>query len=215
VSEKRWQRGDVILMEEFLARSKAPQLINVRPQLVVEDGPECLAIVSMPGMTWMTRDVPGRTVMTVDERIALYMKEELAHDWYERTGRGAVLTLHPPAAAHCIRLFWDAEWRLRFWYINLEDPYVRTDRGIQVNDHTLDVVVTPGLDWSWKDEPEFEALTSAGKIPAEKARAIRAEGERVIRRVEAREWPFSEPWPDWRPDASWAAPQIRDHWSPP
>jgi hypothetical protein len=41
------------------------------------------------------------------------------------------------------------------------------------------------------------------------------EGERVIRRVEAREWPFNEPWPDWRPDPSWAAPQIRDHRSPP
>ncbi|HEY7467161.1 MAG TPA: DUF402 domain-containing protein [Dehalococcoidia bacterium] len=215
MSEKRWRRGEVILMEEFLARSKAPRLINVRPQVVVEDEPECLAIVSMPGMTWMTRDVPGRTAMTVDDRIELYMKEELNHDWYERTGHGAVLTLHPQEAAHCIRLFWDAEWRLRFWYVNLEDPYVRTDRGIQVNDHTLDVVVTPGLDWAWKDEPEFEALTSAGKIPVEKARAIRAEGERVIRRVEAREWPFNEPWPDWRPDASWAAPQIRDHWSPP
>ena len=210
---KRWQPGDVILMEEFLERRKR-QLINVRPQVVVHDG-GYLAIASLPGSTWATRDVPGRTAMPVEDRIAMYLKEELVGEWYERTAAGALLTLHPPGVSHCIRLFWDAEWRFRMWYVNLEDPYVRTHRGIQVNDHTLDIVATRELAWSWKDEPEFEALTNDGAIPAEKARAIRAEGERAIQRIEARAWPFNEPWPDWRPDTSWPAPQIAALWTPP
>jgi uncharacterized protein len=166
--EKQWRPGDVILMEEFISRSKPPQLISVRPQVVVEDNVQYLAIVSMPGTTWMTRDEPGRTSMPVEERIELYIKEELTHDWYERTGRGTVLTLHEPDAAHCVRLFWDDGWVFRFWYVNLEEPYVRKAHGIQVTDQTLDVVVLPDFQWSWKDEAEFEALTEAGKIPLER-----------------------------------------------
>jgi hypothetical protein len=207
--------GQVILMEEFVSRSKPPQLISVRPQVVVEDKPEYLAIVPMPGTTWMTRDEPGRTSMPVEERIELYIKEELTHEWYERTGRGATLTLHQPNAAHCVRLFWDAGWVFRFWYVNLEEAYVRTAHGIQVTDHTLDVVVLPDFQWSWKDEPEFEALTKAAKIPLDKAHAIRSEGERVIKGIEARAWPFDEPWPEWRPDPAWPVPKIADYWTLP
>jgi hypothetical protein len=214
VSEKRWRPGEVILMEEYLARSKAPQLINVRPQVVIKDDEQALVIATLAGTTWCTRDVPGRNAMPVAERIELYMKEELNHDWYERVYTGHVLTIHPPRVSHSIRLFWNPDWVLRFWYVNLEDPYVRTERGIQVNDHTLDVLITPDLAWSWKDEPEFEALTAAGKIPAEKAQAVRAEGERVIQRLEAREWPFNEPWQDWRPDPAWPAPYVADYWTP-
>ena len=202
-------------MEEFLGRSKAPQLINVRPQVVVRDDSGVLATVSMHGSTWMTRDVPGRTALSVESRIELYIREELNHDWYERITRGAVLSLYSPGAAHSIRLFWDPDWKLRFWYVNLEDPYVRTDRGIQVSDNTLDVVITPDFQWSWKDEPEFEALVAAGKIASEKAQAIRAEGQRAIEHIEKRAWPYNEPWPEWRPDPSWVVPKISDYWTPP
>ncbi|MPZ50878.1 MAG: DUF402 domain-containing protein [Dehalococcoidia bacterium] len=219
--EKRWQPGDVILMEELITRYAAPLLINVRPQIVVQDTPDLLAVVSMPGMSFMTRDTRGRNALSVDDRIALYLRTAevgLTDDWYERDGGptpGAVLTLHPSGEHHSIRLFWRHGWDFRMWYVNMEDPYVRTERGIQTNDHTLDVVITPDFQWSWKDEPEFEALTKAGHIPAELARSVRSEGERMIKRVEARQWPFNQPWPDWRPDPSWVAPQIRDSWAPP
>ncbi len=213
MSETRWQPGDVILIEEFLTRSPIRQLINVRPQVVVRDDAQCLVLLSLPGSTWMTRDVPGRNSLTVNQRIALYMKEELDHEWYERTVSGGVLSLYPPDVAHSIRLFGDPEWQLRSWYVNLEDPYTRAEQRIQVNDHTLDLLVTPELTWTWKDEPEFEALVAAGKIPPEQARAIRAEGNQAIERTEARQWPFNER-PEWRPDPSWPAPQVKDYWSP-
>ena len=210
----RWQAGDVVLMNEYLRGARPPQLINVRPQVVVHDGPDYLAMVSQPGMTWMTRDVPGRNAMPVEERIQLYMREELNEDWYERASRGAVLSFYCEGASHSVKVFWDAGWQFRYWYVNLEDPYVRTSRGIGVNDNTLDVVATAGLKWSWKDEPEFAALTAAGKFRPEKARAIREEGLRAIERIKAKAWPFNEPWPDWRPDPSWPVPRIADYWSP-
>jgi hypothetical protein len=211
----RWRPGEVILMEQYLSRTRH-QLIDVRPQVVVHDAEDYLAVLSQPGMNFMTRDVPGRNQLSVEERIDLYIKEELNHEWYERKPSGrAVLTIYPPDAAHSIRIFWAEGWQFRMWYVNLEDPYKRTPRGIEVDDHTLDIVANRNLEWSWKDEPEFEALVSAGKIPPDKAREIRAEGERVIQQIENREWPFNEPWPDWRPDPVWPVPQIADYWRAP
>jgi protein associated with RNAse G/E len=215
MTERRWWPGEVILMEEYLSRRKR-QLITVRPQVVVHDGDDFLGIVSMPGGTWMTRDVPGRNQLTVEQRIELYLKEELHHEWYERTNTGGpVLCLYPHHAAHSVRLFWDAGGSLMFWYVNLEEPYRRTPRGIEVADQTLDVMITPDLKWRWKDELEFEALTKDGAIPPELAEAIRAEGEQVIVELERREWPFDWPWPEWRPDLTWPAPKVADLWRPP
>jgi hypothetical protein len=211
----RWQSGDVVLLREYLGRAKAPQLINVLPEVVVHDGPDYLALLSQPGFSWMTRDVPGRNAMSVDERIQLYITEELNHDWYERTTTSrAVLSIYVEGAAHCIRLFWGEDWQFRHWYVNLEDPYVRTSSAIGVNDHTLDIVAEADLAWTWKDEPEFEALIAAGKIRPEKARLIREEGLRVIERIDARAWPFNAPWPEFRPDSSWPVPKIGDYWEP-
>jgi hypothetical protein len=94
-------------------------------------------------------------------------------------------------------------------------PVIKFTATYGVNDHTLDVVADADLVWSWKDEPEFEALIAAGKIRPEKARMVREEAWRVIERIEARVWPFNEPWPEWRPDPSWPVPQIGDYWTPP
>jgi hypothetical protein len=59
------------------------------------------------------------------------------------------------------------------------------------------------------------ALVAAWTIRPEKARLIRAEGLRAAQRIEAREWPFNEPWPAWRPDPLWPVPQIGDYWKAP
>lgn len=210
---RRWRPGDVILMEMF---TRHERLLNVMPQVVVEDGPKCLAILSQPGMTFFTRDEPGRTALPLAERVRIYLDPELRHDWYERTSRleRAVLTLYQPGAAHSVRLFWGAEWQFQCWYVNLEPPYRRTPTGIQVSDRILDIVVSPQFDWSWKDEDEFEALCRAGSFSPAEARAIRDEGEKLARRIEAREWPFNEPWPEWRPEPSWPVPRIADYWEP-
>jgi len=83
-------------------------------------------------------------------------------------------------------------------------------------------IVTPwppefaeALEWQWKDEDEFEAMRTAGLFTEDEARSIRAEGEKVVERVESRGWPFNRPWPDWRPDPSWPVPRTADYWTPP
>jgi hypothetical protein len=66
--------------------------------------------------------------------------------------------------------------------------------------------------WRWKDEDEFEEAIEKGIYLPEQARAIRAEGERALKRLLAREPPFDERWEDWRPDPSWQMPRITDGW---
>lgn len=51
-----------------------------------------------------------------------------------------------------------------------------------------------------------------GLFTAEKAKAIRAEGESVIARVEAEAWPFDVNWSDWRPDPEWPLPRVPAGW---
>ena len=43
----------------------------------------------------------------------------------------------------------------------------------------------------------------------------RAEGERVIARVEAGQSPFDSEWLDWRPDPAWPLPTLPLDWEIP
>ncbi len=208
---ERWQPGDVILAEDVTVR-KGP--IMVIPQIVVADTPEYLALATLAGTTCFIRDEPNWRDLSVSERVLLYQEAELHRPWTERGWTRPVLTLLPTGAAHSIRLHFEANWDLRFWYVNLQTPTLRSQTGISSSDHALDIVITPSLAWSWKDEEEFGLLVDAGYFTPEEAAAIRAEGERVITRLEAREWPFNEPWPQWRPDPSWVAPKVSEYWQP-
>ena len=75
------------------------------------------------------------------------------------------------------------------------------------------MVVTPELRWQWKDEYHVERQQALGWMTREEATEIRAEGERVIARVEGRDAPFCEPWPDWRPDPAWPLPELSPDWA--
>jgi len=212
---KRWRRAEVIVVEGGNWRFTPVKLVSVSAEIVVEDGSEYLATFMPLGTPYFTCDEPERTSMPIEERIRLYGEHMPRSAWYERSNRRAVLSLRQHEAAHSIRLFWDEDWRLNIWYVNLEAPYRRTAKGIGVFDHALDILVSPALEWQWKDEEEFEAMCRAGLFSEEEARAIRAEGERVIGRIERHEWPFNDPWPDWRPDPRWPVPKISDYWTPP
>ena len=63
--------------------------------------------------------------------------------------------------------------------------------GVDIVDQDLDVVVRPDLTWQWKDEDEFaERLAFPEHYWVSDEKAVRAEGERVIRLAEAGAFPF-------------------------
>jgi Protein of unknown function (DUF402) len=142
------------------------------------------------------RDVP------LDERW-LHPRATQIRPWH---GTDLVL-LFPRDRAYSLWLFRDAGTFLG-WYVNLEDRHVFREGTIDTRDGILDIWVPADTgEPQWKDEDELEAATRQGRVTADEARAIRAEGERV---VAERPWPTG--WEDFRPDPAWTTPSLPDGW---
>jgi hypothetical protein len=109
--------------------------------------------------------------------------------------------------AHAVFLSWGSPgWIFRGWYVNLQEPLRRSDRGFETRDQFLDIRVAPDRSWEWKDEDELDLAIELGRLTRAQAEAIRREGESVIPAIEARRFPFDDSLLHWRPDASWPVP---------
>ncbi|GAA2715662.1 hypothetical protein Apa02nite_083030 [Actinoplanes palleronii] len=121
-----------------------------------------------------------------------------------------ILVLMPPAAAHSVWWFFE-KGRFTGWYVNLEAPCVRRPGSVDTGDHVLDIVVTPQREWEWKDVDEFdERIGDPSYFDADTAETIRAEGNRLIKQIEAREFPFDGTYTDFQPSPEWPALRLTD-----
>jgi len=125
-----------------------------------------------------------------------------------------VLMLVPPGAAHAVYAMWESGHATFLgWYVNLQEPLRRTPIGFDTMDHWLDVVMSPDRsEWKWKDEDEFSEAVTVGVLSADEARAIRAEGQRVICQAQAGLAPFCDGWETWTPPTGWSVPVLRLGW---
>jgi protein associated with RNAse G/E len=117
---------------------------------------------------------------------------------------------------------WHAVWESRLpdgehygWYVNLQQPFRRTDLGLETMDLALDLIVEPDRSWRWKDEDELELFVERGAFAPELPQRLRREALEVVGRAERNEPPFSEPWPEWQPDPAWERPTLPDGWERP
>lgn len=167
-------------------------------------------------LVWIARGAPVAHEVADDGRgmRAMPFAEWLSRSYRLATGVWAgppLLKFLPTGADHSVWLFRDAEDRFAHWYVNLEEHGVRWDdgevAGVDVVDQDLDIVVDPDLSWRWKDEEEFVerlAFPDGYWVPDEAA--VRAEGLRVVRMIEAGEFPFDGTWRDFVPDPGWTVP---------
>ncbi|WP_069171457.1 DUF402 domain-containing protein [Streptomyces griseus] len=124
----------------------------------------------------------------------------------DRWPMGSALIHQPTAAGHAVFWFFGRKQKFRGWYVNLERR-VHHGEDIDVADHELDITVSPDHVWQWKDERSFAEKTGHPAYwSADEAAAIRAEGERVVRCVETRSFPFDGSWCDFRPPPHWTTP---------
>jgi hypothetical protein len=124
-----------------------------------------------------------------------------------------VLKFLPTNAAHSVWWFRNVgDGRFSGWYVNLEEPGVRWDdgqvAGVDIVDQDLDIWVPPDRRWRWKDEDEFaERLVLPEHYWVADEAAVWAEGERVVKMIEAGEFPFDGTWVDFQPDPDWSVPR--------
>lgn len=175
---------------------------------------------------------PATVVQDRDDLLALWIPEGTKYkNWRmlpaadpsappERTlvdehWRRDTLRLMFPGRRHSIWLSWESArdgHGFHGYYGNLEEDFRRTPLGVDTNDHCLDIVVSPSMEWEWKDSEELDRRCETGMYTTRFAQDVRAEAARVIEVLEARDHPFDGSWEGWRPDAAWGTPLIPDGW---
>jgi hypothetical protein len=195
------------------------QFFSIRPCRVISDDERGLLLwlsQGTPVLGWESSDGRGVRDMPFTEWVTLSYRITQGR-W---AGPG-VLKFFPPGADHSVWLFRDDAGTFTNWYVNLEDRALRWDDGslggVDVTDQDLDIVVAPDRSWQWKDEDEFtERLALPEHYWVHDESAVRAEAQRVIKQIEAGEFPFDGTWTDFRPDPSWPVPaSVPSGWDRP
>jgi hypothetical protein len=183
-----------------------PRLASVRPCRVVADDDRGLLL-------WLARGsavaievaADGRGIRDMPFAEWTTLPTEVVTETWQGPG---ILKFLPPDADHSIWFFRDDADHFTGWYVNLEERALRWDdgavAGVDVIDQDLDVVVRPDRTWSWKDEDEFtERLAHPDHYWVHDEAAVRTEGLRVIKQIEAGDFPFDGTWTDYHPDPTW------------
>ena len=105
-------------------------------------------------------------------------------------------------------LFAESSNEFAGWYVNLEAPHVRDDRGVYTSDHVLDLVIAPDRTLVRKDEDELALAVVQGVFDEPMAAAIKETAAAVEALVA--EWgsPFGDGWEAFRPDPAWPIPHL-------
>jgi hypothetical protein len=174
--------------------------------IVVRDEPDLVALYWPVGTP---NKYPGRRI-TPHDLLANRGLPLIDSHWVNTD----VLILVQPTASHAVYAMWEGgHARFLCWYINLQAPLHRTNIGFDTTDYILDIVIQPDCRaWHWKDEDEFKEAISIGVYSAEQAQAIRAEGEAVIRQMQAGSPPFFKDWEHWLPPGDWSLPNFSPGW---
>jgi hypothetical protein len=202
MDHSHWNPGDTVVLRG-VAFGK---LAWAMPCVVVQDTDERIALYWRTGTHWKNVEKHGTPQDILSSEIP-----KLFDFIWDKTD---VLMLSSPGESHAVWIMWEqGHTKLNCWYINLETPLCRTSIGFDTLDQELDIIISPDRsEWRWKDEKAFEALVDAGVFSIDEARAIRAEGERVIQRALANESPFCDGWEKWLPPIEWAIPELPRGW---
>jgi hypothetical protein len=211
---RRWVPGEHVLWRYRGNGTRYRNEVHIaRPVTVVRDDPELLAVWMAPGTLCVKPVLADGTAVHREPLATRYRKPRATHveQWW---GTG-VLKLAQPGEPWSVWLFWKPGWRFKNWYVNLEEPRSRWSKGVDSQDHFLDISVNPDRTWGWRDEDEFAQAQADGLMDTTLADRVREAGVRAVRLIE--EWgsPFRDGWQDWRPDPSWTVPSLPHDWDRP
>ncbi|MBM7089535.1 DUF402 domain-containing protein [Streptomyces sp. S12] len=181
-----------------------------RPVTVVRDDSELLAVWMAPGTECVKPVLADGTPVHQEPLDTRYTRPRtVCRARWSGTG---VLKLARPGDPWSVWLFWDPGWRFKNWYVNLEEPLARWSGGVDSEDHFLDISVHPDRSWHWRDEDEFAQARRDGLVDDALAGRVWAAGRDAVSVITAWGPPFSDGWPNWRPDPSWTVPSLPRNW---
>jgi hypothetical protein len=99
----------------------------------------------------------------------------------------------------------DERGEFDYWYVNFERDVRRTRIGVDLVDEKLDFIVERDGSVRWKDEDE---LAEAGRLGYLDEADVRAQAAAVLA-----DPPWPSGWESWRPDPSWAIPELPEGWN--
>jgi hypothetical protein len=187
---QRWEPGRVIVRREVLNDGRCWLHIPVR---VVRDDDELLATYIATGAPFTFPPGPRPS-------------PNGRHPWHGRThwtGNG-LLMLQRPGDAHAIWHFWHGpERRFEGWYVNLQEPFRRTNDGYDTQDLELDILVALDGSWRWKDAELLDERVAEGRYTRQQVEATWDEARRVAALLDAGEPWWDPAWTHWRPPPGW------------
>jgi len=182
-----WESGQWIVRREILNLGKAWCGAMV---MVVEDSPDHLATYLPAGTRF--EFPPGRWPI-----------EGGRHPWEAQGGvwRGnGTLMVQRPGDSFAAWHFWDGDQRdFSCWYLNLQEPFRRTERGYDTQDLELDIVVFPGNEWLLKDDELLDRRVGEGRFTLDQAVEIRRVGRELTELLDAGGTPWPKDYSDWVP----------------
>lgn len=194
----RWAPGDVVLRRERLHG----QLWTVIPTRVVVDEPELLAVYLAGGTTLGFPSWP---------------MESHEHPWKAAgvthwSGHGKLM-LHRPGDPYSVDLFWTGPDRVfSGFYVNLQQPYRRSELAFDTLDHELDLWWPAGEAWVWKDVELLQERVAEGRYSPELGEQITAAGADAARMLDNGPHWFDTGWDTWTPPVEWEPPDLPDGW---
>jgi Protein of unknown function (DUF402) len=205
-----WRPGETLVLQEIW-RGK---VWGARPMTVVHDEGDQLALWFPAGTRWKapTSDPSWAWKEDRGERLA---ECAVRREWAYRDAEWDVDTLQLTRAGdrHSVWVSWLPGGEPWGWYVNLQEPFCRTSLGVATMDWVLDLIIDLGGSWRLKDEDELKTFLRHGVHDAAFAAELRAHALEIAGQAERREGVFGEPWHDWRPDPSWALPELPPGWN--
>ncbi|WP_171145325.1 DUF402 domain-containing protein [Streptomyces sp. S3(2020)] len=203
-----WEPGSQILWR--YRENGAAHFHIARPVTVVRDDHDLLAVWMAPGTECVKPVLADGTSVHEEPLETRYTKPRTVQRgrWF---GTG-VLKLARPGEPWSVWLFWESGWLFKNWYVNLEEPLVRWDGGVDSEDHFLDISVNPDRSWDWRDEDEFAQAQRDGLMDAAQAEQVRRAGRSAVDVIRSWGAPYSDGWQHWRPDPSWSVPLLPEDW---
>lgn len=199
----RWKRGEVIMWS--YKDPDFPDLIDCRPVTVVDDGEENLVVWLALGTRMLHHVLEGGAdIRTIDGPARFTSpRAQAVRTW---SGSG-ILAVFQPDTMYSV-WFFETEPGVRdTYYINIEQPYLRTANGIESSDLILDVVAS-GTQYKYKDKDELAFAREAGVINDSLHERIHRAAEQAIAAFQARDYPFNAGYEQFQPDPSWPTPDL-------